>query len=280
MRVAPLNRKGGRDGYPPILLSTTLVAIAWPVASAQQVDRPQHDGPTFEVASVRPNTSGVGGAGINIQPGGRVTALNVPLLWLIESAYGLGHHQLEGGPAWIHTDRFDVIAKAETDIPRPVAGAPPGAFHFMLRALLADRFKLAVHQEKRDLPIYELHLARADGALGKGLRRSDFDCTTVEKTPDGRRRDRNDGRPTCGMSMRGPQIAAHAIPLSHLVSRDCRECSPARRGPHKSARAFRHRPRMGVEPYRHFQTIYLHGATRTVGTQASVCTGPGRSVGG
>jgi len=201
-----------------ILLSTTLVAIAWPVASAQQVDRPQQDGPTFEVASVRPNTSGVGGAGINIQPGGRVTALNVPLLWLIESAYGLGHHQLEGGPAWIHTDRFDVIAKAETDIPRPVAGAPPGAFHFMLRALLADRFKLAVHQEKRDLPIYELHLARADGALGKGLRRSDFDCTTVEKTPDGRRRDRNDGRPTCGMSMRGPQIAAHAISLSHLVS--------------------------------------------------------------
>ena len=197
-----------------ILLSMTLVVIASLVTSAQEVNR----GPTFEVASVRPNTSGAGGGGINIQPGGRVTALNVPLLWLIESAYGLGHHQLEGGPAWMDTDRFDVIAKAETDIPRPVAGGPPGPFHFMLRALLAERFKLAVHQEKRDLPIYELHLARADGALGKGLRRSDFDCTTVEKTPDGRRRDRNDGRPTCGMSMRGPQIAAHAIPLSHLVS--------------------------------------------------------------
>ena len=201
-----------------ILLSTTFVAIAWPIASAQQVDRPQQDGPTFEVASVRPNTSGVGGAGINIQPGGRVTALNVPLLWLIESAYGLGHHQLEGGPPWIHTDRFDVIAKAETDIPMPIAGAPPGLFHFMLRALLADRFKLAIHQEKRDLPIYELHLARADGALGAGLRRSDFDCTTAEKSPDGRLRDQNDGRPTCGMSMRNTQITAHSIPLSSLVT--------------------------------------------------------------
>src|SRR5687767_12980295 len=200
-----------------ILLSTTLVAIAWPVASAQQVDRPQHDGPTFEVASVRPNTSGVGGAGINIQPGGRVTALNVPLLWLIESAYDLGHHQLEGGPAWMDTDRFDVIAKAETDIPRPVAGGPPGPFHFMLRALLAERFKLAVHHEERELPIYELHLARADGKLGPGLRRSDFDCTTAEKMPDGRLRDRNDGRPICGMSMRGAQITAHSIPFSHLV---------------------------------------------------------------
>ena len=197
-----------------ILLSMTLVVIASLVTSAQEINR----GPTFEVASVRPNTSGAGGSGgINIQPGGRVTALNVPLLWLIESAYGLGHHQLEGGPAWMDTDRFDVIAKAETDIPRPVAGGPPGPFHFMLRALLAERFKLAVHQEKRDLPIYELHLARADGALGKGLRRSDFDCMTVEKTPDGRRRDRNDGRPTCGMFMRGAEITAHSIPFSRLV---------------------------------------------------------------
>lgn len=195
------------------LLSMTLVVIASLVTSAQEVNR----GPTFEVASVRPNTSGAGGGGINIQPGGRVTALNVPLLWLIESAYGLGHHQLEGGPAWMDTDRFDVIAKAETDIPRPVAGGPPGPFHFMLRALLAERFKLAVHQEKRDLPIYELHLARADGTLGPGLRRSDFDCSAAEKIPDGRPRDRNDGRPICGMFMRNAQITAHSIPFSRLV---------------------------------------------------------------
>ena len=72
-----------------ILLSMTLVAIAPLIASAQEVNRSKQ-GPTFEVASVRPNTSGDGGGGINIQPGGRVTALNVPLLWLIESAYGPG----------------------------------------------------------------------------------------------------------------------------------------------------------------------------------------------
>ena len=208
--------KGGRDGYPPNPLVDDVSGNRVAVASAQEANRSKQ-GPTFEVASVRPNTSGDGGGGINIQPGGRVTALNVPLLWLIESAYSLGHYQLEGGPAWVHTDRFDVIAKAETDIPRPVAGGPPGPFHFMLRALLAERFKLAVHQEKRDLPIYELHLARADGKLGQGLRRSDFDCTTAEKMPDGRLRDRNDGRPTCGMSMRGAQITAHSIPLSRLV---------------------------------------------------------------
>jgi uncharacterized protein (TIGR03435 family) len=156
--------------------------------------------------------------GFNIQPGGRVTALNIPLAWLIEAAYGLGHHQMEGGPSWIHTERFDVIAKAETDIPRPLPGAPPGAFHFMLRALLAERFKLAVRHEKREAAVYELQFARTDEALGAGLRKSGFDCTTAKKTPDGRLPDQKDGRPTCGMAMRGPSITAHAIPLSHLVT--------------------------------------------------------------
>jgi len=201
------------------------ISVIWSVALAlclctsgaaqQQVPADTHV--TFEVASVRRNVSDTGGMGFNIQPGGRFTALNIPLAWLIEAAYGLGHHQMEGGPSWIHTERFDVIAKAETDIPRPLLGAPPGPFHFMLRALLAERFKLVVRHEKREAPIYELQLARADKALGLGLRKSDFDCTTVEKTPDGRMPDRKDGRPTCGMAMRG-NIMAHAIPMSHLVT--------------------------------------------------------------
>ena len=205
----------------------TRVAVVWsvtfaalvgsPVAFSAQGKAQSAQDARFEVASVRPNISGDGGGGINLQPGGRFTALNVPLVWLIESAYGLGHHQLEGGPSWIHTERFDVIAKAESDIPRPVLGSPPGAFHFMLRALLAERFRLVVRQEKREAPVYELQFARTGDALGPGLRRIDFDCSTAEKAPDGRMVDRN-GRPTCGMSMRGPNIAARAIPLSQLVT--------------------------------------------------------------
>jgi uncharacterized protein (TIGR03435 family) len=188
----------------------TFAVLVVPVALSTQAQSAQDA--RFEVASVRPNISGDGGGGINLQPGGRFTALNVPLVWLIESAYGLGHHQLEGGPSWIHTERFDVVAKAESDIPRPVLGSPPGAFHFMLRALLAERFKLVVREEKREAPVYELEFARTGDALGPGLRRIDFDCTTAEKTSDGRIVDRN-GRRTCGSN-----IAARAIPLSQLIT--------------------------------------------------------------
>ena len=192
------------------------VCLCHHVAAQQEV--PTDTQVTFEVASVRRNVSGTGGMGFNIQPGGRFTAMNMPLAWLIEAAYGLGHHQMEGGPSWIHTERFDVIAKAEADIPRPLPGEPPGAFHFMLRALLAERFNLAIRRHKREAPIYELRFARTDEALGAGLRKLNFDCTTAEKMPDGRRLDQKDGRPTCGMAMRGPNISAHAIPLSQLVT--------------------------------------------------------------
>jgi uncharacterized protein (TIGR03435 family) len=206
-----------RIGTAVVLRVTFAVIVLGAVLEAQQPERSASKA-TFEVASVRPNISGDGGGGINLQPGGRFSALNIPLVWLIESAYGLGHYQLDGGPSWIHTERFDVIAKAETEIPKPLADALPGPFHFMLRALLAERFKLVVHHEKRQRPVYELHLSRSNGSLGRGLRKSGFDCATAERTVGGRLRPQNDGRPTCGMSMRGPNIAAHAITMSQLVT--------------------------------------------------------------
>src|SRR5688500_10152616 len=119
--------------------------------------------PAFEVASVRQNKSGSLGMGMQFLPGGRFTATNVSLSILIESAYNLKEGQLEGGPAWIHDDQFDVIAKADVDLPRPSSDAAPGLFHFMLRALLADRFKLSVHYKIKQMPIYELRRARDDG---------------------------------------------------------------------------------------------------------------------
>ena len=170
------------------------------------------------------------------------------------------------------TDRFDVIAKAETDIPRPVAGGPPGPFHFMLRALLAERFKLAVHQEKRELPIYELHLARADGTLGPGLRRSDFDCSTAEKMPDGR----------CALGMTPPilwndSVARNSLrtqyffPFGEVIKETCiGQC-----GPHKSTRPCD----VDVAWWSDLQTLEAIIFTRT-GTAgiSSFLTWPSRSV--
>jgi uncharacterized protein (TIGR03435 family) len=71
---------------------------------------------------------------------------------------------MAGGPGWINTDRFDVEAKAAQDPP------PREQMLLMIRALLADRFKLAVRNETREMAAYALVMARSDGKLGPKLK--------------------------------------------------------------------------------------------------------------
>jgi uncharacterized protein (TIGR03435 family) len=137
-------------------------------ASAQAPVAPAAS-PRFEVASIKRNNSGTGFITIGMQPGGRMNFVNVPLRQLIMRAYLVQPFQIIGGPDWIGTDRFDVIAKAETDV-------PPDQLNLMLRSLLADRFRLVVHTETRELPVYYLVKARTDGALGASLKAAAVDC--------------------------------------------------------------------------------------------------------
>ena len=135
-------------------------------------------GRTFEVASIKVNKSGDGPSGMRFEPGGRFIATNVTLRGLISNAYGgplqgLLRDQLAGGPSWIDSERFDVLAKAEGDLPR----GPDSPLPLMIRALLAERFNLAVHTEKRDLPIYALVVARSDRRTGPQIKPSAIDCS-------------------------------------------------------------------------------------------------------
>src|SRR5688572_2683941 len=123
--------------------------------------------PAFEVASIRANTSAETRSSSAVQPGGRYTATNVTLRQLVRSAYGVQHDsQLVGGPTWTNTERFDIVAKAEGS---PSTDALRDQARLMLRTLLADRFTLMLHRETRELPIYALVVARADGKLGTQL---------------------------------------------------------------------------------------------------------------
>lgn len=183
--------------------------------------------PSFEVASVKPNKSGDQRVMLGIQPGGRFTATNVPLRMLIRNAYQLQDFQLVGGPGWLTSDRFDVLAKADGDLPFTPLGGPPGPVQFMLKNLLAERFKLAVHRETRDLPIYALVLARSDGKTGPQLRPATVDCTTRFA---GRGRDgappappqpgppAPGARPQCGMRIGPGQLSGGGFPVSQLAS--------------------------------------------------------------
>jgi uncharacterized protein (TIGR03435 family) len=114
----------------------------------------------FEVASVKPNNSGAAGSNFNRTAGGGLNAINVTLREMILFAYDLRGHQLTGGPGWLDHDRWDVMAKpSQNDNP---TGAKRSfeedwrGIRLRLRAVLADRFQVAVHTETREMPIYAL----------------------------------------------------------------------------------------------------------------------------
>ena len=139
--------------------------------------------PRFEVASIRQNTSD-DRARMGAQPGGRVTVTNTPVRDLIAAAYGMYsapamiHARILGGPDWLDADRYDIKAKASGEFQFGPDG-PPKDMLLMLRALLEDRFKLKMHFETRELPTYDLVLARTDRTLGPELRKSNVDCDAV-----------------------------------------------------------------------------------------------------
>jgi uncharacterized protein (TIGR03435 family) len=110
--------------------------------------------PAFEVASVRPNRSGERGERRSFPAGGGFTATSASLKYLLKAAYRVEDFQISGAPGWFDSDRFDIEAKAAGDPPRAQVLS-------MLQSLLADRFKLALHRETRELPVYDLVVAKS-----------------------------------------------------------------------------------------------------------------------
>jgi uncharacterized protein (TIGR03435 family) len=182
----------------------------------------------FEVASVRQNTNDDGKVMIGIQPGGRFNAVNVPLWDLIRQAYAVQRTQIVGAPDWTNAARYDIVAKAESNIQGTPPGGPAAPLNFMLQDLLEDRFKLRVHSETREMPIYALTLARSDRKFGPGLRQSTTDCAAMRgrgargvgpggpggspsgPPPPGE-------RPMCGMRFAPNQLLAGGVPLAQLT---------------------------------------------------------------
>jgi len=136
------------------------MVFAWAVLAMQA---PPATAPAFEAASVKTNLSGERATSMRSLAGGRVEAKNRTLKLIIQNAFELQDFQIVGGPDWIAAARFDLSATANRDVTPAERGA-------MMRALLADRFKLVAHTERRESPIYALRLARPDGRLGPALK--------------------------------------------------------------------------------------------------------------
>jgi uncharacterized protein (TIGR03435 family) len=178
MMQAVENARTGWSGQLPALASVVVMAgaaLAGGYGAHLRAQTPA-DTPAFEVASIKPNKSGEGFIRFGLLPGGRFNAVNVPARQLIVFAYApMQGFQIEGGPGWINSDRFDVTAKAEGNVP-PGGPNQPGPIPMMMRALLAERFKLKTHIETKEMPTYSLVLARSDGRLGPGLKTVTPEC--------------------------------------------------------------------------------------------------------
>jgi len=114
--------------------------------------------PVFETATIKRNDGNSTGSRTQPLPGGRLRIENQPLRALIRTAYKVQDFQLTGVPGWVDSERFDIEAKADGNPPLLDVVGP------MLQGLLEERFKLKVHRETRELPVYSLSAAK------KGLR--------------------------------------------------------------------------------------------------------------
>src|SRR5258708_2147231 len=115
--------------------------------------------PEFEVASIKPNRSGVLGTGLNpiaFTPGGRFTATNVTLVDLIVRVYPTRRIQMQGGSGWIDSERFDVQAKAAD-------GRHDMQYQDyvpMVQVLLEKRFGLVLHRENKLTQVMALTVSK------------------------------------------------------------------------------------------------------------------------
>jgi uncharacterized protein (TIGR03435 family) len=184
---------------------------------------PRAQAPAFESVTIVPNTSGDTARGMfRLMPNGGVKAVNITAFQLIQSAYqrhAFDRRQIEGGPAWLRTDRFDIEARASGGHEFG-ADSFPGQTWLKLRSMLEDRFKLRVRTDSRSAPVYELRPARATGETGPRLRKVDVDCAAEmrKKTKDEPEEGLQAGTPVCAVATYSGRLIADAVTMPALAS--------------------------------------------------------------
>ena len=212
----------------PLVFTAGLLACSSLAAFAQLTD----PNPTFEVASVKPSEPQTGNmlrimmrGGPGSPDPGQITYTNVSLKILIQNAYNVKGYQITA-PAWLDSQRFDIAAK----IPK---GATKEQFQKMLQNLLAERFKLVLHHETKDLPLYALVVAKNGPKLKESAKEDPAAAAAAANAPplpaDGARiRVGADGKlqmpPGMGkggmmmmMSPNGMQMTANGVKVAALI---------------------------------------------------------------
>ncbi len=172
---------------PAIVLLCAVASLSVSVG-AQDVSRAAQASlqPEFDVVSIRPmkNDNNVRTHITNSARSGYIKAVNLNLKALLEVAYDIPDLRMYGGPDWVTSEKFSLEAKADPKFDEQFAGFSPEqgreTKRKMLAALLADRFKLKVHTEAREMPVYALVVAKRGARLSE-TSASEPDLTEAER---------------------------------------------------------------------------------------------------
>ena len=169
--------------------------------------------PMFESASIRPNNGTSFETWIMWKPG-RLIVTNFTLQKLIQQAYSVQSDRISGGPAWLNSEGYDIEAKDSESVIDELHQLNPNQGFTerkrMLQALLADRFKLALHHETKEVSVYALTIAKNGPKLQE--------AKPGDTYPNGFKDDH--GRPLgAGIWLpRGPcKLSGQGVPIVDLV---------------------------------------------------------------
>jgi uncharacterized protein (TIGR03435 family) len=152
-----------QNGTFPLVLERATAATEWatPAPPPRLPPMAPDAKPGVEVATIKPTPPGSQAFMITIR-GAELSVRNQSLNDLIRFAWQVQDRQIAAGPAWIGKDRWDIDAKPDTP------GLPSGdQIREMVQKLLAERFALQIHEEKREMPAYVLTVANDGPKLTK-----------------------------------------------------------------------------------------------------------------
>jgi uncharacterized protein (TIGR03435 family) len=171
------------------VLAVTLLAAISPLKAMSRTRAPLTQATTQETArdsfvhaSIKPHSPATPRHSLTPIIDGRFTAtdftLKDVLMWTNRMLAG----QLIGLPPWAYSDRFDLEAQVGSELSNLGDSSHPRIMA-MLRTLVADRFKLELSRETRQMPVADLMVANRDGKLGAGLKPSAGDCKDTRESP-------------------------------------------------------------------------------------------------
>jgi uncharacterized protein (TIGR03435 family) len=124
----------------------------------------------YEVASIKPNKSADDRTKLMYSPDG-LTGTNVTVQMLVRLAFGIQDNQISGAPTWVNSESYNIEARmgnsAADEMRKMSEEERKVGRQQMLQALLADRFRLTVHRETKDFPVYALVIAKNGPKLQK-----------------------------------------------------------------------------------------------------------------